>query len=173
MVRLTAGSLGTSNATALLAERTGNKAASPVRVLQVVSKMDRAGAETWLIDILRRTDRDAAVCDVMVLDDEKGAYDDELRALGVRVVCCRQHRNPVRFGLEFLKLVQRLGPYDAVHTHVDLYGGVIASLARLAGIPFRIAHSHSSLPMTQGSVFRRAYVRLMQASILINATHRS
>ena len=43
-----------------------------LRVLQVIGKMDRAGAETMLINIYRHVDRSKVQFDFMVFTDEEG-----------------------------------------------------------------------------------------------------
>jgi glycosyltransferase involved in cell wall biosynthesis len=37
-----------------------------------------------------------------------------------------------------------MGPYDCIHSHVHRFSGYILTLARLAGVPVRVAHSHTA-----------------------------
>ena len=53
-----------------------------LRVLQVIGKMDRAGAETIIMNIYRNIDRSKVQFDFMVFSSEKGDYDDEILQLG-------------------------------------------------------------------------------------------
>ncbi|MHB8765319.1 MAG: glycosyltransferase family 1 protein, partial [Deferrisomatales bacterium] len=50
--------------------------------------MDRGGAETWLMHVLRRIDRDRYRMDFLVHTEQRCAYDDEIRTLGSRVIPC-------------------------------------------------------------------------------------
>lgn len=53
-----------------------------MRVLQVVTKMDRGGLETMLMNYYRRIDRNKVQFDFLVHREERGAYDDEIELLG-------------------------------------------------------------------------------------------
>ena len=57
----------------------------PIRILQVVTKMDRAGLETMLMNYYRHTDRSAIQFDFLVHRTERGAYDNEIESLGGRI----------------------------------------------------------------------------------------
>ena len=53
-----------------------------LRVLHVIGKMDRAGAETMIMNIYRCIDRSRIQFDFLVFSKERGDYDDEIEALG-------------------------------------------------------------------------------------------
>ena len=57
----------------------------PIRVLQVVAIMDRAGLETMLMNYYRAIDRDKIQFDFLVHRDTPGDYDDEIMSLGGRI----------------------------------------------------------------------------------------
>ena len=54
----------------------------PIRVLQVLGALNRAGAETWLMNVLRHIDRDQFRLDFLVHTTAEGAYDAEVRVAG-------------------------------------------------------------------------------------------
>ena len=54
----------------------------PIRVLQVVTIMNRGGLETMLMNYYRQIDRQKVQFDFMVHRDERGHYDDEIESLG-------------------------------------------------------------------------------------------
>ena len=56
-----------------------------MRVLQVVTKMDRGGLETMLMNYYRRIDRNKVQFDFLVHREERGAYDDEIELLGGKI----------------------------------------------------------------------------------------
>ncbi len=60
----------------------------PIRILHVVGCMDRGGVETWLMQILRNIDRSRFQMDFLVHTAKPGAYDDEIQALGSRIIPC-------------------------------------------------------------------------------------
>ena len=56
----------------------------PVRVLNLFTVMNRGGAETMVMNYYRNIDRSKVQYDFMVHRQERGAYDDEIEALGCR-----------------------------------------------------------------------------------------
>lgn len=53
-----------------------------VRVLHVIGKMDRGGAETMIMNYYRNIDRSKIQFDFLVHTEKKGDYDDEIIYLG-------------------------------------------------------------------------------------------
>ena len=143
----------------------------PLRVLHVVGQMERGGIETWLMHVLRGLDRNRIASDIIANIEEPGYYDDEARALGVSVMSCIHHTKPWLYAPNFLSVLRRAGPYDIVHSHVHHFSGITLSLARLAGVPVRIAHSHNtSSGNVDPSAMRHAYERVASALIRRYAT---
>ena len=48
------------------------------RILHIIGKMDRAGAETMLMNLYRNINRDKYQFDFVVFTNDKGDYDDEI-----------------------------------------------------------------------------------------------
>ncbi|MGI8856819.1 MAG: glycosyltransferase [Thermomicrobiales bacterium] len=136
----------------------------PIRILHVLGMMERGGAETWLMHLLRMIDRDRYRMDFVVHLAAPQDYDDEIRALGSALIVCPHTRQPLRYAREFTRILREHGPYDVVHSHVHHYSGLVLRLAKRAGVPVRIAHSHldASAFETQASPQRRAYLKLMR-----------
>jgi len=144
----------------------------PIRILHVLGMMERGGAETWLMHILRMIDRDRYQMDFLVHVTEPQEYDDEIRALGSKVILCPHTRRPLRYAREFSRILKEHGPYDVVHSHVHQYSGLVLRLAKRAGVPVRIAHSHldASGFEAHASPRRRAYLGLMRRWVARNMT---
>jgi glycosyltransferase involved in cell wall biosynthesis len=144
----------------------------PIRVLEVIYRADRGGAETWLLHLLRHIDRSKIAIDFLVHDRKPGAYDAEITERGAKIFVCDGHRNLFRQWYGLWRLQRRHGPYDIVHSHVDYYGGLVVFLARLAGIRARIANFHTDAHDTQKleSPYRRLYVQLMKLFVKRFAT---
>ncbi len=135
----------------------------PIRILHVLGMLQRGGVETWLMHILRMIDRDQYQMDFLVHVPEPQDYDDEVRTLGSKVILCPHARQPLRYARDFLRVLKEHGPYDVVHSHVHQYSGLVLRLAKRAGVPVRIAHSHldASDFEAQASPQRKTYLRLM------------
>ena len=117
----------------------------PIRVLQVVTHMNRGGLETMLMNYYRHIDRDRVQFDFLVHRDKRAAYDDEIEALGGKI-----YRLPrlVPWSVHYLKALNCFfdshPEYKIVHVHQDCLSSVILKVAHKHGVPVRIAHSHSS-----------------------------
>jgi glycosyltransferase involved in cell wall biosynthesis len=141
-----------------------------MRILHVLGKLDRGGVETWLVQVLRHVDRRKYQMDFLVHTTEPGAYDDEVRSLGSRIIPCLDPSKPVTYARNFRRVLCEYGPYDVVHSHVHHYSGYVLMLAAMCGVPVRIAHSHTSAPETSSGLPRKAYLSLMRALITRNAS---
>ena len=133
---------------------------NPIRILQAVGAMNRAGVETWLMHVLRNVDRDRVSIDFLVHTEEAGAYEDEILSLGSKVIRCRGAANPLAFRRNFDRAIREHGPYDIIHSHVHHFSGLLLRLAEGAGIPARIVQSHCDTTFRQSDagLLRRAYL---------------
>ncbi|MDY6900000.1 MAG: glycosyltransferase [Cyanobacteriota bacterium] len=144
----------------------------PIRILHVVGEMVRAGTETWLMHILRNIDRDTFQMDFLVHTNKECDYDAEIRALGSKVIPCLNSSQPWLYARNFQRILRDNEPYDIVHSHVHHFSGFVLWLAKLAGIPVRIAHSHldSSVVESNSGFKRRLYTDFSKALIAKSAT---
>ena len=116
------------------------RAASSLRVLNVLGRLDRGGAELRMVELAEAFPADRVHSDFLVLTGLGGTLDDRVRSAGGGVIKCRLD---LRFPLRFLRVL-RVGRYDVVHSHVHYFSGVILTLARLAGVPRRVSHLHTA-----------------------------
>jgi glycosyltransferase involved in cell wall biosynthesis len=144
----------------------------PNKILHVVGRMDRGGVETWLMHTLRKIDRREFEFHFLVQTTQESAYDAEIGALGGKIHCAGNPKNPVGFALRFNDVVRRHGPFRAVHSHVYFYSGFVLKLASEQGIPIRIAHSHTARRRQSGQITRLVYEKLMRHWLRRYATHR-
>ncbi len=146
----------------------------PVRILHVVGSMNRGGVETWLMHVLRHIDRERFQMDFLVHTDEPAAYDDEIRALGSRIIPCLAPNRPWQYARTLRRILRDEGSYDVVHSHVHHFSGLVLAVARTAGVPVRIAHSHNDTSREQAAarLQRRAYYRAMRRLIVATSTLR-
>ena len=116
----------------------------PLRVLQVVTKMERGGLETFVMNMYRNIDRTRVQFDFLCHRDGRFAYDDEIEALGGRIYCVPRC-NPL--DLRYLRTVDEFfveHSYRVVHSHINCMSALPLAAARRHGVTVRIAHSHSS-----------------------------
>lgn len=139
---------------------------APARVLHIFGRMERGGAEMRLIELLGRFAPGEFRVDVCALSGLPGSLDPEVYARGGEVV-------PLRLGwsfpLRFIRLLRR-GRYRVVHSHVLYASGPILALAKLAGIPVRVAHFHGTRDGRQSTWWRRCARAAMRGLIDRSAT---
>ena len=145
---------------------------SAIRILQVVGGMNRGGIETWLMHVLRNIDRDRFQMDFLVHTEKPCPYDDEVRALGSKIIPCLKPSKPWLYASNFNRIWEEYGPYDIVHSHVHYFSGYVLYLAKQAGVTLRIAHSHNdtSSAEAKAGLARRLYLTLMKFLIARYAT---
>lgn len=145
----------------------------PSKILHVVGGMNRGGIETWLMHILRNIDRDRYKMDFLVHTTQPCAYDDEIRALGSRIIPCPPPS--LRwwdYNSNFTQILKQYGSYDIVHSHVHHFSGYILRLAKQSQVPRRIAHSHNDTSSAEAKTGwkRKIYLVLMKRLIARYAT---
>lgn len=136
---------------------------SPRRILHIVGRMDRAGAETMVMNLYREIDRRRFQFDFVYFTLDRCDYDGEIELLGGRI-----HRisttNPITRFLELYRLL-RGGDWDTVHSHTLFSSGLHLTAAKLAGVPNRVAHSHNTQDANSGSAAGRLYQRFAKRLI--------
>jgi glycosyltransferase involved in cell wall biosynthesis len=144
----------------------------PIRILHVVGGMTRGGIETWLMHVLRHIDRDRFQMDFLVHTEKPCPYDEEVRTLGSKIIPCLDPSKPWLYASNFKRILRECGPYDIVHSHVHHFSGYVMWLAKQAGIPVRIAHSHNDNSSAEANAgwLRRSYLTLTEWSIAKFAT---
>ena len=113
------------------------------RVLHIVGKMDRAGAETMLMNLYRHIDHGQIQFDFITFTNEVGDYDAEIRALGGRIIPILATHSLTRM-LKLKRFLKQHPDYKIIHAHMLLNNAFHLLAAKGAGVPHRISHSHST-----------------------------
>ena len=135
------------------------------RILHVIGRMDRAGAETLIMNLYRNIDRTKIQFDFMVFTDSKADYDDEIYQLGGQI-----YHMPKFTGLNYPYLAYKVNDffdthhYDIVHGHIGSIAPMYLSIAKSHGA-FTIAHSHSA--NSSSLIFRAVFMSLAWSVRLI------
>lgn len=117
-----------------------------LRVIQVFGTLERAGAQSTVINTCMRFNENDVHIDYLVNERTDCGFESEVEAKGSRVIVAPSARQVGMLG--YIKTRKRLlqdnGPYDAIHCHMNALSGYTLLAAKLAGVPIRIAHSHST-----------------------------
>lgn len=114
-----------------------------IRVLHIVGKMDRAGAETMLMNLYRHIDRTQVQFDFITFTKDQGDYDEEILALGGEIFPIIAS-NSIERMLKLTSFLKQHSEYQIVHAHMLLNNAFHLLAAKKAGIPHRISHSHNT-----------------------------
>lgn len=116
----------------------------PIRVLQVVTIMNRGGLETMLMNYYRKIDRSKIQFDFMVHREERGDYDNEIEAMGGRIYRMNQIKpgNYRKYFTQLDRFFLEHKNYKVVHSHINENSGFVLRTSKKYNIPCRIAHSH-------------------------------
>src|ERR1017187_7382274 len=142
------------------------------RVLHVVGAMNRGGTETWLVDLLSRTDHTHFQHDLLTHANGSAGLDEAVKATGARLIQAPAASRPWSYSAKLRRVIEEHGPYDVVHAHLHHFSGLVLRSAAHAGVPVRIAHSHSDTRRIDGlaNPARQLYLRLAKHWIRRYAT---
>ena len=145
---------------------------TPRRVLHVVGAMNRGGVETWLMHVLREIDSRRIQMDFLVHTASQCTFDREIESHGSRIIRCLDSWRSASYSKSLRSLLLDVARYDVIHSHVHHFSGMVLRIASQAGIPTRIAHSHSDTSSVDSYAgwFRRAYLQLMKRWVWKHAT---
>lgn len=140
------------------------------RVLHIVGRMDRAGAETMVMNLYREIDRRRFQFDFVYFTNDRCDFDEEIEALGGRIHRVTASNPLARF--EALRALLNSGDWRIVHSHTLFSGGLHLTAARLAGVQHRVAHSHNTQDANSASALGRGYQWLARRLLARVSTRR-
>lgn len=116
------------------------------RILQVLGSLQRGGAETMVMNIYRNIDHNEFQFDFLVKDRVDIGYEEEVIKLGGHIYQVESAKKigVFRYILGQSKVMKQYGPYDVVHSHVNVQSGLTVLAAWLAGVKVRVSHSHNT-----------------------------
>lgn len=116
----------------------------PIRILHVFGKMNRGGAETFIMNVYRKIDREKIQFDFIVHTKEKCDYDSEIESMGGIIYRVPPFRlsNILSYANEFNNYFSKL-PHRVVHCHIRSTASIILWIAKKNN-KIGIAHSHST-----------------------------
>ena len=108
-----------------------------------MGKMVGGGVEQVVMNYYRHIDRERVQFDFLVDSDSTLVPASEIEALGGRVFTVPPYQRLIDYELELERLFRR-ERWPIVHSHVNALSVFPLCAAKRAGVPVRIAHSHST-----------------------------
>lgn len=115
----------------------------PIRVAQIIGKWLGGGVESVVMNYYRNIDRSEIQFDFICDEDSTNIPYDEIESLGGKVILIPPYQKVIKYHKE-LKRVLKEGNYKIVHSHINTLSVFSLFAAKCAGVPVRIAHSHST-----------------------------
>ncbi len=115
----------------------------PIRIAQIVGPVCEGGVESCIMNYYLHIDRTKYQFDFFVENTSRIINKDKIRKLGGRVIIIPHYTNVFKY----MKVLRRLfekGKYDIVHSNMNSLSVFTLKAAKKAGVPIRIAHSHST-----------------------------
>lgn len=115
----------------------------PIRVAQIIGKWLGGGVESIVMNYYRHIDRNKIQFDFICDDDSTDIPYEEIEKLGGKVILIPPYQKVFKYHKK-LKKVLTEGHYKIVHSHINTLSVFSLYAAKCAGVPVRIAHSHST-----------------------------
>ncbi|MCM1368807.1 MAG: glycosyltransferase [Candidatus Amulumruptor caecigallinarius] len=130
-----------------------------IKVLEVAYLFDYGGIRAFIMNYLRYIDKEKFDVDIYVFGDDSSPFTEEVQRLGARIFFEPENnakKNIPRFIRQLYHFMKEHGPYDVVHAHTNLIGAWVLIAAKLAGVPHRLSHSHTT-DNFRDSLIQRSY----------------
>lgn len=115
----------------------------PIRIAHIVGKMMNGGVEAVVMNYYRHIDRNKIQFDFIVDEDSTCIPREEIESLGGRVYTVPPYQKLGKY-ISALKSLFKENHYKIVHSHINTLSVFPLYAAKKAGVPVRIAHSHST-----------------------------
>ena len=115
----------------------------PVEVAMVVGKMVGGGVEAIVMAYLKHIDREKVHFTCLVDSDSTCVPEDEIIRSGAGLIYIPPYQRQTEYRRALYRIFSER-KFDAVHSHINALSVFPLSVAKRAGIPVRIAHSHST-----------------------------
>ena len=132
----------------------------PKRILHVLGGLERGGAETFVMNLYRKIDREKLQFDFIIHTNEHGAYYNEIVSLGGKVYSCPKYTGKHHFQYRkwWEMFISSHPEYRILHSHVRSTAAIYLKIAKKYGLK-TIIHSHST---SNGSGVKSLAKRVLQ-----------
>lgn len=143
-----------------------------INILHVVGGMDRGGAETFLMNILRNIDKEKFNFIFLCYGNKPFDYENEIRSLGAKIIRTPDIKNVGIF--KHIHNIEKIIKDEKIcivhaHTHYNSMFSLIA--AKRSKVKTRISHSHSTKSEQNPSLIKKIYFIFSKLVINIYANN--
>lgn len=118
---------------------------SPVRILQLTSKLCPGGVQNFLLNYAEHMDTNNVVFDYVVQTKEPCVWDERAKQMKSKIYNVTSiDKSVIGYMKDVYRLLKTHPEYKIVHAHLNYRNIMPLIAARLAGLKVRISHSHSN-----------------------------
>lgn len=129
----------------------------PIRVAQVLNRMDSGGIESVVMNYYRHIDREKVQFDFYFSQDSVFPQKRELERLGAGIYPMPSYSRPLAYHKALCKAF-REKRYRIVHAHLSTMSVFALFAAWQAGVPVRICHNHTTAYKGEGAKTLLKYI---------------
>lgn len=115
----------------------------PIRVAHIIGNWMGGGVESVVMNYYRNIDRTKVQFDFLCSESSTDIPYNEIERLGGKVIIIPNYSKVFKYQNELIKIFKK-NNYRIVHSHISTMSVFPLRAAKKAGIPVRIAHSHST-----------------------------
>ena len=146
-----------------------------IKLLIVIQLVRYGGVELVAINFARNLDKSKYDVSFLLIDpyeNQDNGFLEELKGEGFHFIFMPKEASGYIGKYRFIDSLFKKGKFDAVHSHVIFFSGIVMLVAKRNGIPVRISHSHITKWNRVENLKYKAYKTVMRKLINRNATHR-
>lgn len=127
-----------------------------MKILQVTTRMNIGGIETFLMNVLKKIDKEKYEFTFLTYRNENFDYEDEIIENNGKIIRISNPKkvSPLRHYKELISILKK-EKYNIVHCHTYFDSAIVMMAAKKCGVPIRITHSHTTLGSMKVGPFRR------------------
>lgn len=136
----------------------------PFRILHVLGRLDRGGAETLVMDFYRKMDRTKIQFDFIIHTQDSCAYENEIISLGGKIhrIVRYNGKNHFEYVRQWKNFFCEYPEYSVIHGHIRSTGAIYLKIAKKYD---RICIIHSHATGSRGNILERMVKNLLQLPI--------
>ena len=116
----------------------------PMHIAHIVGKVQMAGVDAVVMNYYRHIDKKIIQFDFFMDGLDKTPIDDEILSMGGRIFKLPPYQQGMGKNLSTFRMLINENKYRIIHCHMNTLSIFWLREAKKAGIPIRIAHSHST-----------------------------
>lgn len=140
------------------------------KVLIITASLQIGGAERVAANISKYAPKDEFEFHYLVFEGLGNVFGAEIEAAGGKVFTIPSPSKGYAAYIRRIYELIRKNKYSVVHSHTQFNSGLNLAVARLLGVPVRIAHSHTTRTERKVSFLQKGYEHFMRLLIKICGT---